>query len=96
MSKENIAEEQNRVNKYFKENFLTIIFICGITWTLIQMVIIPIKQLEWEVSNDMNNHFKTIQDNEIIATQERKEESNKIDNLTAQVIRLQAIMDTKK
>lgn len=92
---ENNAKEKLRVIEIIKENATAIIVIVGLTWGFIQTVILPIKQIQFQMEDILNNHIKTIQDQMIIATQDRDEQGKKIDELVAQLIRLQTTIEKK-
>lgn len=90
--KENIAEEKLRVIDIIKENATTLIFITGIVWSIVSFVVLPIKQLEFSVSTILNNHLKTIQDEQIRATIERKEQKEISIEIQKELVKLQTII----
>lgn len=90
------AKEKLRIIDVIKENAALAVTIGGFIWVLISMVILPIKQLEYQVGDIINNHLKTIQDEYTVASQERKEQGEMIKELTAQVIRLQTLLENQK
>ena len=91
--KENIAEEKLRIIDILKENTSLVITIVGITWILFQFVIIPIQEMKFQVDNILDNHIKTIQDEMIIATAERKAQTQQMQQLSEQIVRLTTLLD---
>jgi hypothetical protein len=87
------AAEKLRVIDILKENATSVLVIGGIVWTLYSTVILPIKNLEYQVGDIINNHIKTIQDEQVIATTERKEQSDKMDKLSGEIIRLTTVLE---
>ena len=91
--KENIAEEKLRVLDIIKDNAMTFIFITSIVWSMVSFVIIPIKQLEYSVDAILNNHLKTIQDEQVRATVERKEQKELMIDIQKELVKLQTILE---
>jgi hypothetical protein len=91
--KENIAKEKLRVMDIIKENASLVITIGGFCWIVIQFVILPIREMQFQMNDVLNNHLKTIQDEMIIATEERKQQSASLQNLSEQIVRLQTIIE---
>lgn len=90
---QNKAEEKLRIIDTIKENASMIIIIVGVIWAIVQTIIIPLKSLEFGQNDILNNHLKTIQDEMIVATQERKVQGEKIDALNSQLVRLETILE---
>ena len=91
--KENIAEEKLRIIDILKENTSLVITIVGITWILFQFVIIPIQEMKFQVDNILDNHIKTIQDEMTVATTERKAQTQQMQQLSEQIVRLTTLLD---
>jgi hypothetical protein len=94
--KEQVAKEKLRIIDVIKENAGMVITIGGIIWAIYSLVILPIKQLEYQVGDIINNHLKTIQDEYIVASQERKEQGEMIRELNNQIVRLQTLIENNK
>lgn len=90
---ENKASEALRITKIFKENIATVITIGGFMWLLFSNVVKPIQQLEYSVGDIIGNHLKTIQDEQVVATAERKAQTDKLDKLSGELIRLTTILE---
>jgi hypothetical protein len=90
---EQIAKEKLRIVDVVKENAGMVITIVGLVWVLIQLIVLPIKALEYSTSDIINNHLKTIQDEQVIATEERKNQSEKLTELSNQIVRLQTLIE---
>lgn len=84
-----VAKEKLRVIDIIKENSAMVVAIGGFVWLIYSAIIIPLKELEYSVSDILNNHLKSIQDEQISATTERKEQRELIMNLNESVIRLE-------
>lgn len=93
---ENKALEKFRIQNVLKENATSVLAIGGFIWLIYSMVILPIKELEYNVGDIIGNHLKTIQDEQIIATAERKAQSDKLDNLSGDIIKLTTILEQTK
>jgi len=93
MPNENISAEKLRILDVIKENAMTFIFIAGLMWSVISFVVLPIKQLEYSVGTILNNHLKTIQDHQIIATQERKQSTEVILQIQKELIKIQVHLE---
>jgi hypothetical protein len=91
--RENLAKEKLRIVDIIKENATTALVIGGFVWTLYATVILPIKNLEYQVGDIINNHIKTIQDESVTATAERKAQSEKLDKLSGEIIKLTTILE---
>lgn len=93
--KEQIAKEKLRIIDVIKENAGMVITIGGIIWAIYSLIILPIKQLEYQTGDIINNHLKTIQDEQIQASAERKEQGVKILELNNQIIKLQTLIESQ-
>ena len=93
--RENKAAEKLRIIDVIKENAALVLSVGGFVWVIFQFLIIPINALTYQVGDILNNHLKTIQDEQIVATQERKEESERIKDLSEQIVRLTTILENK-
>ena len=90
---ENKASEKLRIDKVIKENATAVLSIGGFVWLIYSMVIMPIQQLKYDVGNIINNHLETIQNEQTIATAERKAQSEQLNNLTNELVRLSTILE---
>ena len=87
--KENLAEEKLRVIDIIRDNAALTLTVAGFVWVIYSMVILPIKTLEFQVGNILNNHIKTIQDEQVTASAERKAQSLILQQINESIIRLQ-------
>lgn len=87
--KENKAEEKLRIVNAIRENATSVLAIGGFVWLLYSFIIIPIKTLEFATSDIINNHLKTIQDEQMVATTERSAQTAQLNALSESIIRLQ-------
>lgn len=95
MVKENLAKEKLRVMDIIKENAGLVISVGGFVWLIFQFVIIPIKSMEFNMNDILNNHLKTIQTEMTTATAEREEQSKQIQMLSEQIVRLTTLIENK-
>jgi hypothetical protein len=93
---ENKAEEKLRILDVIRENAGLVISIGGFVYLMFQFIIMPIYELQFKVSNILENHIKTIQDNLIVATSERDAQGKQLTALSEQIIRLTTIVENKK
>lgn len=93
--KENKAEEKLRVIDIIKENATMVLTIGGFMWIIYSFIILPITQLQYQVGNIINNHLKTIQDEQVSASQERKVQGIIINTLNENIVRLQEQLKIK-
>jgi hypothetical protein len=91
--KQSNASEKLRVIDIFKENASMVIAIGGFCWIIYSSIITPIKSLEFSVGDIIGNHLKTIQDEQVTATEERKSQTEKLDKLSGELIRLTTILE---
>jgi len=92
---ENKAAEKLRIIDTIKENAAMCIAIGGFVWLLYSMVIMPIQALEYQVGDIIGNHLKTIQDEQVTATAERKAQSILITNTNDRLIKIETLLDEK-
>ena len=90
---ENKAEEKLRVITIIKENSAMFIAIGGFIWIIYSMVIMPIKALEFQVSDIIGNHLKTIQDEQVEATAERKAQMVILNDTSARLIKIETLLE---
>lgn len=88
----NQASEKLRVIDILKENSTMVVAIGGFVWIIYSTIIIPIEHLKYQTGDIINNHLKTIQDEQITATAERKEQTAKMDKISGELIRLTTIL----
>ena len=93
--KEQQAEEKLRIIDTIKENAGLVITIGGFVWLMFSFIIIPIYKVQYDVANILDNHLATIQTELTEAKAERKAQGVVLENLTANVIRLQATLENK-
>jgi hypothetical protein len=89
----NNSSEKLRVIDILKENSTMVIAIGGFVWVIYSTIIIPIKTLEYQTGDIIGNHLKTIQDEQVTATAERKSQTDKLDKLSSDLIRLTVILE---
>ena len=92
----NNASEKLRVIDILKENSTMVLAIGGFVWIIYSTIIMPIAQLQYQTGDIINNHIKTIQDEMISATTERKIQTDKLDKLNSDLIRIITIMEQSK
>jgi hypothetical protein len=89
---ENKAEEKLRISSALKENATSIIVIAGIMFSIYQTIVLPIKQLEFGYNDTVNNHLKTVQDEQVRLSNEIKIQGESIQSLAASTVRLETLM----
>jgi hypothetical protein len=90
--KENKAEEKLRIIDVIKENSAAVIAIGGFIWIVYSAIVLPIKALEYQVGDIIGNHLKTIQDEQVTATAERKAQTEMLMDISSKLIRLETIV----
>jgi hypothetical protein len=83
------AAEKLRVIDILKENATMVIAIGGFVWMIYSFVLLPLKNMEFQMSDVLNNHLKTIQDEQIAASTERKEQRELLNIMNENLVRLQ-------
>jgi hypothetical protein len=91
--KENVAKEKLRVIDIIKENAALIVSVGGFIWLIFQFLIIPVKQMQFQMDDVLNNHLKTIQDQMVVATEERKAQGEQLNALSEQITRLTVLIE---
>ena len=91
--RENKAAEKLSVLVILKENAAMIIAIGGFIWVIYSSVILPIKNLEYQVGDILNNHLKTIQNEQVKATAERAAEADQINKANEKLVKLETILE---
>jgi hypothetical protein len=91
--KENTAKEKLRVIDIIRENAALIVSVGGFVWLIFQFLIIPVKEMQFQMNDVLNNHLKTIQDNLIIATAEREAQGKQLNALSEQIARLTVLIE---
>ena len=94
--KERVAEEKLRVIDIIKENAGAVISIGGFVYLIFQFLIMPVYKLQFQVANILDNHLATIQTELTVATAERKAQTEQLNVLQAQVIKLTTILEQKE
>jgi hypothetical protein len=90
---ENLASEKIRIDKVIKENASSFLAIGGFVWLIYSLVITPIQRLEYSVGDILNNHLKTIQDEQVTATAERKSQTEQLNLLSNEITKLTTILE---
>lgn len=93
---ENEAKETLKIMDIFKNSIVQIISIIVIIWSVFSLMILPIKQLEYSVGTILNNHLKTIQDEQITSNAEIKLQGEQLDQIQNQITELSTIVRLKK
>jgi hypothetical protein len=93
--KENVAKEKLRVIDIIRENAALIVSVGGFVWLIFQFLIIPVREMQFQMSDVLNNHIKTIQDQMVIATAEREMQSKQLALLSEQIVRLTTLIENK-
>jgi hypothetical protein len=91
--RENLSSEKLRVLDYIKENAMTVVTIGGFLWLIYTTVIIPISQLQFQTNDVLNNHLKTIQDEQVRATTEREGQTKRLQEINDRLIRLETTLE---
>mgnify|MGYP001446284362 CR=1 FL=1 len=93
------AAEKLRVIDILKENATMVLAIGGFMYMIFSYVILPIKNLDYQVNDIIGNHLKTIEDEQIIATEERRQQGDALEanniRLTRIEVLLEQLVDTK-
>lgn len=93
--KENIAKEKLRMIDIIRENAGMVVSIGGFVYLMFQFIILPIYQLQFKVSNILDNHLATIQTELTEAKTERDIQGKQLTALSEQLVRLQTLMEKK-
>lgn len=93
--KENISSEKLRILDAIKENAMSFIFIAGLMWSFISFVVLPIKQLEYSVGTILNNHLKTMESQQLILTEESKQQREIMTQIQKELIKVQVQLEGK-
>ena len=90
------AEEKLRILDTIRENAGMVITIGGFIWLIFSFIIIPLYKVQYDIANILDNHLATIQSELTTATAERKTQTEQLNSLSAQVIKLTTILETNK
>lgn len=93
--KENIAKEKLRMIDIIRENAGMVVSIGGFVYLMFQFIILPIYQLQFKVSNILDNHLATIQTELTEAKTERDIQGKQLTALSEQLVRLETLMEKK-
>lgn len=92
-----MSDDQSKIRKALSNEFVQIAGIVGSVYTLVAMVIFPIRSMQQDIENIKNNHLHTIEQSqnrlETLQIQETKENSAEHKAITEQLVRTATILD---
>ena len=87
------AAEKLRVLDILKEYGAGILAIGSFMFMIFSYVILPIKNLDYQVTDIIGNHLKTIEDEQITATEERRQQTDKLELNNVRLTKIEVLLE---